>query len=89
MAKARTDREQGYQVYGERRDADDQIEYSIPHTDYCQPGNELYQYLTPDERRVLDALRSIRYGSVTVEIQDGRLRLLRKGETENGGVTTK
>lgn len=41
--------------------------------------------LTPDERRVLDALRSIQYGSVTVEIAGGRLRLLRKGETEKLG----
>jgi hypothetical protein len=38
--------------------------------------------LTPAEQRVIEAIRAIRYGSVTVEVANGVLTLLRKGETE-------
>jgi hypothetical protein len=40
------------------------------------------QPLTPAEQRVIEAIRAIRYGSVTVEVANGVLTLLRKGETE-------
>lgn len=98
MAKARTDRykDQGYDVYMGRTsdpapsphramNSGNGYDYDVGEitTEHFPSGNKLY--LTPDERRVIDALRSIRYGSVTVEIQDGRLRLLRKGETEKLG----
>lgn len=98
MAKARTDRhkEQGYDVYTGRTsdpapslhrimNSSNGYDYDAGAitTEHFPSGNELH--LTPDERRIIEAIRSIQYGSVTVEIAGGRLRLLRKGETEKLG----
>jgi hypothetical protein len=73
---------------------DSSMEFNNPPCKYFTPKSEdeiaamnakevaRRSILTPAEQRVIEAIRAIRYGSVTVEVANGVLTLLRKGETE-------